>query len=278
MGESLCGVRDGGGSEAWPRHARLVVSGPMRKVLRCVWRSLWLAAAMMVAGGDFLVTAARHGFRPKLAVRTRLLQRNSRRVLLVFVEKVKTTGPLPEAGLLVCNHLSYLDILLLASLTPAVFVSKHEVRHWPVLGWFARMAGTIFVRRDRRGDVARINEEIRQVLRDGHLVVLFPEGTTSNGREVLPFRSSLLEPATGLDQALFVGHIAYAIREGSLENDVCYWGDMTFFPHAVGMLTRPRIAAHVRFGRVANPERDRKDLARQLHAEVVRLRSPGQDE
>jgi 1-acyl-sn-glycerol-3-phosphate acyltransferase len=250
----------------------------MRKVLRCVWRSLWLAATMMVAGGDFLLTAVRHGFRPTLATRTGLLQRNSRRVLPVFVERVETNGPLPDAGLLVCNHLSYVDILLLASLVPAVFVSKHEVRHWPVLGWFARMAGTIFVRRDRRSDVARINEEIQRVLRAGHLVVLFPEGTSSNGRQVLPFRSSLLEPATGLAQALFVGHIAYAIREGSLENDVCYWGEMTFFPHAVGMLSRPRIAAHVRFSRVADPERDRKDLARQLHAEVVRLGPPGWDE
>jgi 1-acyl-sn-glycerol-3-phosphate acyltransferase len=174
--------------------------------------------------------------------------------------------------LLVCNHLSYLDILVLASLTPALFVSKYEVRHWPLLGWFARMSGTIFVQRERRSDVGRITRQIQDVMRAGHLIVLFPEGTSTNGREILPFKSSLLEPATGADHELFAGCIAYAISEGSVEDDVCYWGDMTFLPHAVNVLTRPRITASVRFSRVRNVETDRKGLARQLHTEVARLK------
>jgi 1-acyl-sn-glycerol-3-phosphate acyltransferase len=134
------------------------------------------------------------------------------------------------------------------------------------------MSGTIYIRRERRSDVARTSEEIRRVMREGHLVVLFPEGTSSDGRQVLPFKSSLLEPATGTDHELFAGHITYAITDGSVENDVCYWGDMEFLPHAVKLLTRPRVAASVRFSRVQASEASRKELARQLHAEVVRLK------
>jgi 1-acyl-sn-glycerol-3-phosphate acyltransferase len=250
----------------------------MRRLLRLIVRSLWLAITLLVAGVDFLLAAARHGFKPSLAVRARLLQRNSRRVLRVFACRVESAGPLPKAGLLACNHLSYLDILLIASLTPAVFVSKHEVRHWPVLGWFSRMAGTIFIRRERRSDVARIAREIHAAMREGHLLVVFPEGTSSDGQQVLPFKSSLLEPATGTDHELFAGHITYAITEGSVENDVCYWGDMTIFAHAVKILTRPRVTASVRFSRVPTSGDGRKDLARQLHAEVVRLKTAVRDE
>ncbi len=250
----------------------------MRKPFRLVARSFWLVATLSVAGLDYFLTAAAHGFKPSLAVRTRLLQRNARRVLRVFATSVEDSGPRPKTGLLVCNHLSYLDILALGSLMPAVFVSKYEVRRWPVLGWFSRMSGTIFVRREQRSDVARITQEIQAVMRGGHLVVLFPEGTSSDGRQVLPFKSSLLEPATGADHELFVGHIAYVIPEGSVEDDVCYWGDMEFFPHAVKLLTRPRVAASVQFCHVQAGGGGRKDLARQLHAEVVRLRSARRDE
>src|SRR6185436_7426012 len=108
-------------------------------------------------------------------------------VLRLLAADIGSDGPCPRDGLLVSNHLSYLDILVLATLTPAVFVSKSEVKNWPVFGWFARMAGTIFLQRTRRADVVRISEEITTVLRGGHLVVLFPEGTSSNGRQVLPF-------------------------------------------------------------------------------------------
>lgn len=250
----------------------------MRKALRFVSRSLWLAATLIVAGGDFFLVAARHRFKPSLAVRSRLLQRNSRRILRVFATSVEVAGPLPKTGLLVSNHLGYLDIPLLGSLTPVVFVSKYEVRHWPLVGWISRMAGTLFIRRERRSDVARIAREIHAVMREGHLVVVFPEGTSSDGRQVLPFKSSLLEPATGTDHELFAGHITYAITEGSVENDVCYWGDMTIFAHAVKILTRPRVTASVRFSRVPTSGAGRKDLARQLHAEVVRLKTAVRDE
>lgn len=98
-----------------------------------------------------------------------------------------------EKGLLVSNHLSYVDVLVIGAITPAIFVSKNEARHWPVFGALARLAGTIFVRRDKRTDVARLAAEIKNALDAGVLVVLFPEGTSSAGARVLPFKSALLQ-------------------------------------------------------------------------------------
>jgi 1-acyl-sn-glycerol-3-phosphate acyltransferase len=247
----------------------------MRKSVRLALRSVWLGAELLRITADFLWLALRHGGSLPLRARTLWLQRSSRRVLRILAAEIESSGPCPRDGLLVSNHLSYLDILVLITLTPAVFVSKSEVRHWPVFGWFARMAGTIFLDRTRRADVVRIGAEIAAVLRSGHLVVLFPEGTSSDGRQVLPFRSSLLEPVNGPDRPLSVACISYAMADGSVENDVCYWGDMSFFPHLVALMTKAKIRARVRFSKVEHRADNRKELARQLHAEVVRLRTEG---
>ena len=246
----------------------------MRKFVRFALRSVWLCAELLIINADFALLALRHGGSPPLRARMLWLQRSSRRTLRVMDVEIKTDGPCPRDGLLVSNHLSYLDILVLATLTPAVFVSKSEVKNWPVFGWFARMAGTIFLQRTRRADVVRISEEITTVLRGGHLVVLFPEGTSSDGRQVLPFRSSLLEPIHGQEHPLSVACISYAMAGGSAENDVCYWGDMTIVPHLIKLMIRGRKRACVRFSTIEHRADNRKKLARQLHAEVVRLNAP----
>ena len=129
------------------------------------------------------------------ARRAAWLQRHCRRALDIFPLKPRAAGPVPSRGLLISNHLGYLDILVLSAITPAVFVSKREVKFWPVFGQFAQMAGTLFVNRERRTQVGHVNDEIQNALDDGALVVLFPEGKSSNGADVLPFKSALLEPA-----------------------------------------------------------------------------------
>src|SRR5262249_17962547 len=156
-------------------------------------------------------------------------------------------GCVPGSGLLVSNHLSYLDVLVLSSITPAIFVSKSEVKHWPVFGWMARRAGTLFIERAKRGDVARVNDEADRLPETGMLLVIFPEGTSSDGREVLPFRSSLLEPIVGRRHPLSVAHISYEAEDGNAGKDVCYWGDMTFGPHLLKLLSLRRVRASVTF-------------------------------
>ena len=181
-------------------------------------------------------------------------------------------GSVPRDGLLACNHLSYLDVLVLAALTPSLFVAKSEVRQWPVFGWFARLAGTIFVNRSKPSQAARSADEIAVALRDGALVVLFPEGTSSGGETVLPFKSSLLEPATRRVHALTAGLIAYQLTDGDVSEEVCYWKDMTLVPHLINLLSKRAILASVSFTELRQGSTNRKELARQLHSEVLRLK------
>jgi len=239
-----------------------------------VVRAVWFAAELLLFVATFVALLLRHGGNIPQLTRSRWLQWCSCRTLRVFSVQFEARGPLPPAGLLVCNHLSYLDILVLVALTPAVFVSKSEVQNWPVFGWFAKRSGTLFVDRTRRSDVTRMNAEIDRTLSGGNILVLFPEGTSWNGSEILPFKSSLLEPIVGSKHPLSVGRVTYALDDGLVEQDVCYWGDMTFLPHFLNLMTKRHIRARVTFAPIAQPAADRKELARQLHAEVVRLGDP----
>jgi lyso-ornithine lipid O-acyltransferase len=194
----------------------------------------------------------------------------------VLAVRVESRGEPAHGAVIVANHLSYLDILVIASLTPVVFVSKMEVRSWPLFGWFAEKAGTRFIDRNRRGDVARIGEEIGPVMAAGLTIVLFLEGTTTDGRDVLPFKASLLEPAVRNGWAVVPAGLDYAVPEGrSVENEVCWWGDMTLAPHLWNFTTLPWIRARVAWGgAVAVTDGvDRKELAAELRERVVGLRS-----
>jgi 1-acyl-sn-glycerol-3-phosphate acyltransferase len=200
------------------------------------------------------------------------LHQSSKRVLRIFRTDTSVVGSIPRHGLLVCNHLSYLDILVLAALTPSRFVAKSEVKNWPIFGWFARLAGTIFVERSKRSQTVRAAEEIGVALEEGPLVVLFPEGTSSGGETVLPFKSSLLEPAARHPHSLTAGLIAYELADGNVSEEVCYWKDMTLAPHLLNFLSKRTLQAFVRFTEAPQKTTDRKVLARQLHSEVVRLK------
>lgn len=183
------------------------------------------------------------------------------------------SGTPPKRGLLVCNHLSYLDILVIGATTPCVFVSKSDVRRWPVFGWFAARAGTLFVRRERRTDAVRMTEEIRSALGEELLVVLFPEGTSTGGATVLPFKSALLGAVEATSHPTTSAAIAYNLAGGNAAEEVCYWKDMTLIPHLWNLLGRRSLKAALEFGpgKVASHE-DRKAAALRLHSEVLELK------
>ncbi len=190
------------------------MKGLLRRNLRLTGRLLWLAGEILVALMDFVINVI---FAPKVPLaraRALWLQQLSRRVLRILKVEIKTQGPIPLKGLLVSNHLSYLDILVLSAVTPAVFIAKSDVKRWPIFGWFTVLAGTLFVRRAKRSDVARLNREVTQTLDAGALVVLFPEGRSPDGREAVPFKSSLLEPVTRLNHPLSAACIEYSLPEG----------------------------------------------------------------
>lgn len=204
--------------------------------------------------------------------RAEWLQDFCQRLLWLFGVEARYEGTLPKEGLMVGNHLSYLDIVVLAAAQPICFVSKQEVRDWPGLGVLVKLAGTLFIDRTRRTDVGRANGEVTEALRRGSVVCVFPEGTSSDGREVLPFRSSLLEPAAELGCEITPVHLSYHVPGGQAEQEVCYWGDMQFATHFWRLLGKQRIYARVRYGAPVPAPRDRKALAVGLRREVVRLR------
>jgi len=248
------------------------MSGFLQHPFRVSWRLLWLGWEILIALLDFVINVM---FQPKVPLaraRALWLQHSCRRMLRILDLKVSTEGPIPLQGLVASNHLSYLDILAISAITPAVFISKSEVKRWPVFGWFAQLSGALFVKRSRRSDVARLNREVERILDTGGLVVLFPEGTSSDGRQVLPFKSSLLEPIIRLNHPLTVAFIQYSMPHGNVGEDVCYWGDMTLAPHLLNLLSKSRVEAHISFTRLEPGSHSRKELARQLHSQVVRLK------
>jgi 1-acyl-sn-glycerol-3-phosphate acyltransferase len=239
---------------------------------RVVGRLLWFGGEVLVSLFDFLFRCA---FCPpafRRRARALWLQRICRRVGCIFQLEIQVDGALPAGGLLVSNHLSYVDILVLSSLTPSVFVAKREVKSWPVMGALAQLGGTVFIDRQRRTHVGAVNDEIQAALDDQALVIIFPEGTSSDGRTVLPFKSPLLEPATRLRHPLTIGRIHYTLADGADDTEVCYWGDDTFFSHLLNLLSQRSVRARVRFAPVTHHGHDRKQLAQQLHAAVLGLK------
>jgi 1-acyl-sn-glycerol-3-phosphate acyltransferase len=243
----------------------------LRHPVRLAGRALWLAGELSLAALGFVALVGARSSLHLTLRRARWAQRSARRLLKVFGVNLTVRGAVPREGLLVANHLSYLDILVIGSLTPSVFVAKREVRGWPVFGWLAHQAGTLFIERTKRSDVARVNAQVARLLEAGVLLVIFPEGTSSDGREVLPFKSSLLEPVVGQGHPLAAGYLGYTLEEGEAGREVCYWGDMTLGPHLLKLLTKRRVRASIAFSQVEASPECRKELARLLHAEVQRL-------
>lgn len=217
------------------------------------------------------------GARADFPQRAAWLHRWSRAALRAVAVSVASTGPIPRTGILVSNHLGYVDILVLGALTPQVFLSKAEVRRWPVLGWYARMAGTQFIERERRADVARQNAEFARIVETHAVQTIFLEGTSSDGTSVLPFRSSLLEPAVVRGWPITPAAVVFVCSGGDPRRDVCWWGKMGLAGHAWRFLRLDAIHAQVAFGPTRRPGTDRKTLAAQLHAEVVQLRRDAEE-
>jgi len=250
----------------------MLLSPALRHPLRVLWRLSWLLGELALAGLHYPFRNLLRPSRNPRDSRARWLQIHCRRVLRVVHVELQVEGPIPEQGLVACNHLSYIDVLALGSLRPAIFVAKHEVSSWPVFGWLASLGGTLFVRRDNLRASVRSTELIRQCLAEGHLVVLFPEGTSSGGDTVLPFKSMLLSCAAQGGHVVHAGCIHYPETNGRVADEICYWRDMDLVPHVLNLLGRKGVTARLAFMRMGETSQDRRVLARQLHGEVLRLK------
>jgi 1-acyl-sn-glycerol-3-phosphate acyltransferase len=135
--------------------------------------------------------------------------------LSVLGIRLTVRGTPPAAPfLLVSNHLSYLDMLVLASQLRAVFIAKSEVKDWPVLGTLCRLVDTQFIQRERKNDILRMLKRIAEILESGRGVVFFPEGTTSNGHAVQRFKPPLLAVAAESGEPVAYAALSYAVPPG----------------------------------------------------------------
>jgi 1-acyl-sn-glycerol-3-phosphate acyltransferase len=235
------------------------------------YAGLKLARLAFSLGGAFVAFKRRGLGSAPLADRADWMSRTSRKCLRALGVSTRLEGSLPQGGILAANHLGYLDILLLGSFGPMIFVSKADVVAWPVFGNLATKAGTIYVNRESRSAVGETTRAIDATLAAGLPVVIFPEGTSSDGSSILPFRSSLLEPAAGKPGLAVPAHLGYDLPGGDVGRQVCYWGEMVFVPHLVGLARTRGVVGSVRVGLPVAEALDRKALARRLRAEVEAL-------
>ncbi len=245
-----------------------------RGLVRAIGMALWtaLAFALWLLGIPLAALLAR--FRAWRAWVQQLWSRGLWRVLSL---RVTVAGTPPRgACLLVANHLSYLDVIVLGGLVPCAFVAKAEIARWPVIGFLARTFGTLFVERENRRTLGALNRRLAERLARGEAIVLFPEGTSTSGASVLPFRPALLEPAAALGLPVRYAALRYATPPGErpASEVVCWWGDMTFGPHVLELLRLAHVRATVQFGPEPIAASDRKVLAARLHGAVAERLEP----
>lgn len=219
--------------------------------------------------------------RASLARRTASLHRWCAGLLARLNVRVNVIGAPPASGIIVSNHLSYLDIFLASAAVPCVFVSKKEVRSYPLIGQAAALTGTIFIDRDRSARLQSIGAELEDTLRAGIPVCFFPEGTTSDGAGVLRFHAALFAPAVRLHVPITPTGITYSLPDGGDPSQlVAYWGEMKMLPHIFGLLTLPRIDATICFAPESffaeggEPLAAARVAANRAHGIVEGLRTP----
>ena len=252
------------------------------RAVRSVYRSLVLVLLLIVAVIDGQVRKWFFGLiaGPAGAV---WVSGWCRRLLRLSGIRLTVDGALPKTGAqglaLISNHLSYLDILIYSAIQPSIMVAKKEVRGWPLIGWITAQAGTVYVERaDIRGGQqqshAEVNAMMAEAYRSGLPVLFYPEGTTTDGRTILPFRRGLFHSILKDAVPLQVAAIAYSLdaynRGVSIEYDICYWGDMVFGPHLFCCLGMRGLHAHVTFNPNPVPGGERFSLASNARLDVVR--------
>jgi len=199
------------------------------------------------------------------------MQRCCRHVLASLGIHCQVEGTPPTHGLVVANHLSYLDILILSSAMPCFFIAKMEIARWPYFGCTARMGGTIFLNRSSVASAQKVAGIMSERFRLGVPVLLFPEGTSTDGAKVLRFHSRLIDPATTAGVPITTAALRYTIADGTPERELCWFGDTLFFPHMVRALAVKGFSAQVQFGE-AKIYANRRQAAERTHDEIASMR------
>ena len=229
-------------SETHPKRMQRGVTGWIRTILRGVPLAIFVFGSLViflcVRLLERLVSKTKYPITPHITV---FVCRTALKFLGIPIHVHGT--PMSEGGGLVANHASWLDIFVLNSVQPLYFVSKAEVAKWPGIGWLARATNTVFIARDARQSKIQ-KEQLQERLAHGHKLLFFPEGTSSDGLQVLPFKSSLFAAYLDNDTKSH-GHmqaisVVYHAPNGQDPRFYGWWGDMGFAEHLIDTLAAPK--------------------------------------
>lgn len=196
-----------------------------------------------------------------------------RRLCRLLGLKIRVEGealPAPGPMLVVANHISWLDVPVIASLLGVGFLSKSEVRRWPLIGAVATGLGTLYIERGRKDAAGDAAEAMRERMKAGHPVLFFPEGTTSDGSGLLPFRPRLYQSAVDADAPVRPLTLSYHRPDGSLCLEASFTNNQRLLFHLIRLCAEPALYVRVRIG-VELRGQGRTELARASRAEMERL-------
>lgn len=248
-------------------HVRVLLRLPLMGLVTGLLFSFWLLSRPLG-----LISASLAQKTHSVVIRS--WARSLTKILNVNISVRGTRGEPPY--FLASNHLSYLDILVFFSSVDGFFVAKSEVASWPILGFLARSTGTIFIDRSKKSDLRRVTPLIEKVLASGSSIFVFPEGTSTRGTEVLPFKPSMFEAAIRSKMPVYAASISYSTPKTGppAHLAVCWWGDMTFMDHCYRLIGLKSVEATLTFASSPIFAEDRKLLAQRAHQEVESIFIP----
>lgn len=236
--------------------------------LNAAWRMLRLAGHLLSG----LRTLRRDFAGLTDEERQERVQQWSARALALLGVRLEVAGHPPVAGpvLVVCNHVSWLDILVINAARPCRFVSKADVKSWPLLGRLVEEAGTLFIEREKRRDAVRVVHHLAESLRAGDVLAVFPEGTTGDGRSVLPFHANLLQAAIATQAPVLPVALRYFhAADGSPHDAPTYAGDTTLIASIWRTLCASDLVTRLDFGERQFAEgRERRAWAEALREDI----------
>lgn len=205
------------------------------------------------------------------AKRESLIRGWSRHLLEICGIRLVIRGEISAApALIVCNHISWLDIFAINACKPCRFVAKSDVRDWPVIGWLCARAGTIFIARGRQRDVRRIFQRLVSSIHSGERIAFFPEGTTSGQGKMQSFHANLFEAAIDADVPIQPYALRYLDSSGALHSAPEYIGDTTFMQSMIVILRHRGIIAELSvLPEIPNTVGSRRALAAATHASIA---------
>lgn len=238
------------------------------KILRGLWHVLW---------GLWIVTMRfPHLSAPARAARVQVW---SLQFLALWGIHLQVLGQPVVSGpaLIVSNHISWLDILVIHAARYCRFVSKSDIRDWPLIGALATASGTLYIERTSRKDALRMVQDMAQAMQEGEVVAVFPEGTTSDGHKLLPFHANLIQSAITAKAPVQPMALTFVDAvSGELTLAPCYIGNDTLLGSVWRTLKAPAIIAVVHFGEPQQAQsRNRRQWAADLRESVAALRTQG---